>query len=251
MYRLLISIALLATTSFGCLPGPPEDDAGVRVFAAASLADVLPELNAIFATGDVRTSFGASSGLARQIEDGAPADVFVSANRHWMEFLQEGGLVGAPVVFAHNRLVCIAARSGATGPANAPELLLSLRAGDRVALSDEGVPAGDYARESLAATDDLEHLRPFLVGLDDVRSVLRAVQSGEAAAGFVYGTDARAGDVTVLFALDERTHRPIEYLAGVVRASDRPDMAATFLKHLQSDSARRVLVAAGFGIPDR
>ena len=93
--------------------------------------------------------------------------------------------------FVRNRLVCIAREGSALGrapPSTPKELVARIATGDRIAIADAGVPAGDYARQSLAATGDLEALRPHLVGQEDVRAVLRAVDSGQAVAGFVYAT---------------------------------------------------------------
>jgi molybdate transport system substrate-binding protein len=247
-----LGLALLGIPA-GCSESTPVST--LTVFAAASATDVVTELAATFPVARVRTSFGSSSGLARQIADGAPADLFVSASREWMEFLRDAGrLAGEPVVFAHNRLVCVTATGSALAerlPRSAAELSAEIPEGERVAIADEGVPAGEYARQSLAATGDLDGLRPHLVGQDDVRAVLRAVAAGEAAAGFVYSTDARVAHVDVLFALDDGSHDPIEYLAAAVRGSPTPELATVFLEHLAGPPAQEVLKSAGFGVPHR
>jgi len=222
----------------------------LRVLAAASLTEVVAELGERFEEASLQTSFAASSELARQIGDGAPADVFLSASPEWTAFLREkGALSGEPIVFASNRLVCIAPRGSALvakGPKDLAALAAALAAGDLVAIADAGVPAGEYARESIAAAGLSDRLRPLLVGRKDVRAVLQSVESAEMNAGFVYATDARVADVAVLFALDPKTHAPIAYEAAVVRASDQRALAEQFLTFLRSAAARAVLTEAGF-----
>ena len=148
-----------------------------------------------------------------------------------------------------NRLVCIAPEGSALGrapPSTPKELVARIATGDRIAIADAGVPAGDYARQSLAATGDLEALRPHLVGQEDVRAVLRAVDSGQAVAGFVYATDARIAPVVALFSLEPASHDPIAYHAAMTRQASDPALARAFLDHLHSPAARRILAAAGF-----
>lgn len=226
----------------------------LRVFAAASLTDLVQALAARFAGAPVAASFGASSELARQIRDGAPADVFLSASRDWMDFLREAGrLGGEPVVFARSELVCIASDAEALrakGAVDAASLLeKGLAAGDGVAIADAGVPAGEYARQALAKRGLAGAYRPRLVGRKDVRAVLHAVEKRELAAGFVYATDARAAGVPVLFAFDAGDHDPIEYLAGDIAGSPRAASARAFLAFLRSGPARAELEAAGFRLP--
>lgn len=244
---LLLPLALAGCSRF-------ESDE-LRVFAAASATGIVTELAESFDRARVRTSFGPSSGLARQIRDGAPADVYISASRRWIEFLEEEKVLsGAPRVICRNRLLCVAPQGSRLlrdRPSSAKTLLRALAEGDRVAIADAGVPAGDYARQSLAASGDLESLGPFFVGQEDVRAVLRAVESGQAAAGFVYATDARAARVAELFTLSEGTHAPIEYFACVPRSSSDPGLAAAFLDHLLSPETRRVLARAGFQVDMR
>ena len=253
--RLAAAVAVLATLVM-CCGTPNEADARLTVFAAASTAEVVGTLARSYDGARVRTSFGPSSGLARQIRDGAPVDVYVSASARWVRYLEdEGTLVAPPRVLCRNRLVCIAA-PGAIGseepPTSGRELADRLAAGDRIAIADAGVPAGDYARQSLKATGEFEALAPKLVGQVDVRAVLRSVVAGEAVAGFVYATDARAsGGVDVLFALDPSTHAPIEYFAAAVGGGAGADRAGAFLEHLSSAETRRVLRDAGFEVEPR
>ncbi len=228
--------------------GPP-----LRVFAAASMTDVVNDLAARFGEAKIAASFGSSSELARQIVDGAPADVFVAASPQWIDFLREkNALDGASLVFARGKLVCIAPRASglaAKGVGDAGALLEKLAGDDRVAIADAGVPAGEYARQALERLGLLDAYRSRLVGQKDVRAVLNAVEQGEMHAGFVYATDARIAGVEVLFRFDPKTHAPIEYLAAVVRTSTRPALARRFVEFLRSEEARSVLTRAGFALP--
>jgi molybdate transport system substrate-binding protein len=224
----------------------------VAVFAAASTTDVVTALAADFGE-PVSPSFGSSSSLARQIADGAPADVFISANRRWIDYLHERQrLDGDAIVFATNRLVCVTPPgaspldSGAQHASPLRALLGSLGPRDRVAIADEGVPAGEYARQSLRAAGLLEQFQPRLVGQADVRAVLRAVANREVAAGFVFATDARGVDV--LFEMSG--HEPIEYFAAVVKDARNANAARRFVEYLRGEKAREVLTQAGFTLPN-
>jgi molybdate transport system substrate-binding protein len=248
--RLPTLLILLLVGLLGACGRDPESPPPLTVFAAASVAEVVEEVATGFDGPAVRASFGASSDLARQIRDGAPADVYLSASRRWADFLAEAGVLATePVLFARNALVCVAPESSPLAAGGLPALLSGLAPADRVAIADEGVPAGEYARRSLAATGHLEPLRGRLVGQKDVRAVVRAVERGECAAGFVYATDARVARTRTLFTLAPDTHPPIEYLAAVVRSSRRPEEARRFLAHLRGEAGRAVLTRRGFLLP--
>jgi molybdate transport system substrate-binding protein len=246
-----LSIALLCALQ-AASPAQAQDAAPVRVLAAASLTEVVEALAGGFRAARVETSFGGSSALARQIRDGAPADVFLSASPEWVAYLAEAGaLAGDELVFARNRLVCVAAAgsSRTRGVGGARGLLDRIRPDGRVAIADEGVPAGEYARSALVSLGLLESFGPLLVGQQDVRAVLHAVERGELDAGFVYATDARIAAVDVLFELESETHPPIEYVAAALRGARNPAGARAFLDHLRSPAARERLAAAGFALP--
>ncbi len=243
-FALVCAIALAAAAQ----PAPT-----VHVLAAASLTEVALALAKRFEGARVVTSFGASSELARQIKDGAPADVFLSASPEWVDFLREANAVdGAPVVFARNELVCITAKGSpleAKGASDPRVLLDRLAKGDRVAIADAGVPAGDYARKALGKLGVLAAYEPQLVGQKDVRAVLHAVEQGELPAGFVYATDAKVAKVDVLFAFDPATHPPIEYHGAALRGAANPIGAQRFVADLRGEPARALLRAAGFALP--
>jgi molybdate transport system substrate-binding protein len=221
----------------------------LTVFSAASLIEVVQALAAGFEGGGARQSFGSSAELARQIADGAPAEVFLSASREWIDFLREKKMLdGEAAAFARNALVCVAPRGRGRAAADPAALARGLAPGELVAIADAGVPAGEYARAALAKLGVLEALRPRLVGQKDVRAVLHAVERGEVAAGFVYASDARVAAVDVLFAFDPATHPPIELYAAVVRGARQPEAGRRFVAHLRSDAGRAALRAAGFAV---
>jgi len=248
-----------AAAKAGAPSAPPAAAAKpIRVLAAASLTEVVEGLAQDFAAGKVETSFGASSDLARQIRDGAPADVFVSASPEWIAFLREANaLAGEPVLVARNALVCAAPKGSplavdakdAARVRDPKALLARLGADELVAIADAGVPAGDYARKALAKLGLAAAFEPRLVGQKDVRAVLHAVEQGEVTAGFVYATDVRVARVETLFAFDPATHPPIEYHAVVLRGAAQPEAARRFLEHLGSAAARARLSGAGFVLP--
>ena len=235
-----------------CTAREPAPDL-VRVFAASSLTEVVETLIERY-DGEVAVSFGGSSALARQIRDGAPSDVFLSASPQWMDFLEEAGtLADTPIVLACNRLVGIAPRGHelANVDLDPRSLLEHLAPDDRIAIADEGVPAGEYAREALASQGLLDTYSPRLVGQSDVRAVLHAVERGGLPTGFVYATDAQIAEVDVLFAFDPEDHAPIKYQAVLLKAAADEPAARDFLNFLVSETAQNVLGEAGFTLPGR
>jgi molybdate transport system substrate-binding protein len=248
-------VLLVLALGFG-LPGAAaraESDRRLRVLAAASLTEVALALAERFEKGEVVAVFGPTSTLARQLRDGAPGDVFLSASPEWMDFLAEAdAIAGEPIVLARNHLVCIASRaSGLAGQdvRNADALRERLASGARIAIADPGVPAGEYARAALREQALLDAYAPLLVGQRDVRAVLHAVEQGEVEAGFVYATDARVAEVDTLFTLEGGRLASVEYQAAVLRAARSPEDARRFLDHLRSPASRALLAEAGFALP--
>jgi molybdate transport system substrate-binding protein len=236
-------VPLLLALLAGC--GKP---AAVEVYAAASTKEAMERLAADFqtATGvEVRCSFGASSTLARQIENGAPADLFLSADEEWVNYLSGKQLVAQRRDLLANRLVVVAPADGAAKFASVADV-----AGDalrRLAVAAEPVPAGRYARQALRKAGVWDAVRDHLVEGGDVRATLRYVEQGEADAGFVYATDARvSGKVRVALVVPEGQHDPIIYPLASVRR-DRPHPAAArFADYLAGDHAASVFRDAGF-----
>lgn len=221
----------------------------VRVFAAASLKTALDKVIAAYDGGAVTVSYAGSSALARQVQHGAPADLFLSANRAWVDLLEQRGLVTARVDLLSNRLVLIGAAQAATLDAPAPitgDFPLAERLGKgRLAMAlVQAVPAGIYGKQAL----DTLGLWPSVAGrvaqTDNVRAALRLVSSGAAPLGIVYATDARADPrVRVLGAFPADSHDPITYPAA--RLTDTPE-AQAFWEHLTSDAALSLFQRHGF-----
>jgi len=234
----LLTLGLL----LGC--GGDAARAPLRVAAAASLTDVLEPIAERFERSSgthVELRFGGSSTLARQIEDGAPTDVFVSADSRWVTELIEHGLGRDRQTFATNRLVVIV-------PANASETprgLRGLTTLEHLAVAGPEIPAGAHARLALASEGMLDALTARIVSAPDVRGALAWVASGEAEVGMVYATDARVEPrVRVAFVIAPNADDPIVYEAIAIGADDD---AAAFVRFLRSEEAQRALADAGFG----
>jgi molybdate transport system substrate-binding protein len=225
----------------------------VTVFAAASMKDVLTKIGAAWKaeTGrEASFSFAASSALARQVGQGAPADIFISADRKWMDYLDKAGLIvpSSRRDLVGNRLVLI-------GAPDAPPV--DLRQGTDLgkALGAEGrlavgltasVPAGVYARQALEHLKMWDAVKDRLAEAENVRAALILVARGEAPLGIVYETDARAqAGVKQLATFPEASHEPIVYPAALTTAATS-DHAAAFLDYLGSPNAENIFEQAGF-----
>jgi molybdate transport system substrate-binding protein len=214
------------------------------VLSAASTTDTMNEIGTLFAQKSghtVQFSFGSSGALARQIQNGAPADLFLSANEKWMDEL--GGKFiddSTRIDLLKNRLVLIAPK-GRT-------VTLDERFSGRLAIGNvESVPAGMYAKQVLEKKGWLDALRPHLVSCDSVRNVLFFVERGETDAGIVYSTDAKISDrVEVASVFPEELHDPIRYPAAVCQASKHPVASNAFLAFLQSPEASEIFKQYGF-----
>lgn len=225
--------------------------AALTVFAAASLADVLPTIAADWRDsggGDVVFSFDATSRLARQLDAGAAADVFVAADDAWMDHAAAAGTVVADTrrAVAGNRLVLVV-------PSASPSVLPADLAGPtiaRVAIAAEAVPAGRYARAALRHAGVWDTLGDRVVTGDDARTTLAWVARGEADAGVVYATDAAVEPaVRVTYTFPGEAHPPVRYAAAVLATASDADAAAAFVAHLAGEAARARFAAAGFTAP--
>ena len=227
----------------------------ITVFAAASLTDVLQEIGSAFLTDTgvaTRFSFAASSALARQIESGAPAQVFVSADADWMDYLATKGLVdlASRRNVAGNELVLIApADSGAKLDVK-PGFPLAAALGDgRLAVADpDSVPAGRYAKAALTALGVWQAVSGRLVPAENVRVALAFVSRGEVPLGIVYRSDARVDPkVKVVGAFPAGTHPPIVYPAATVDRAGSD--AKRFVDYLAGEKAQAILRRHGFTAP--
>lgn len=255
---------LVATAAvfLAACPGPtntplpsdqPKAGAIVTVFAAAALTDVLPEIARAFETEigtRVRFSFGATGDLARQIKDGAPADVFFSSSREWSDKTEIWGVFDdKPIRVATNGLACVVIKDSKL-KADGPKALLSEEFG-RFSICDENVPAGKYAREALKHYEVLDALKKRFVGQKDVRVALNAVATGELDCGFVYDTDAWADKrVKILFTFEAGAHTPVEHLAASVKGSASLEHAKEFVKFAAGEKGQAIFKKHGFGPGD-
>ena len=226
--------------------------APVFVFAAASLADAVQASATAFShsTGiTVRTSFAATSTLARQIESGAPADVFIAADVEWMDYLQQRHLIdpASRHELLGNRLVLIAPAASPLKLTIAPrfDLIGALGAG-RLATGDpDSVPAGRYARDALTTLGVWRMVEPRLVRADNVRAALAFVARGEVPLGVVYRTDALATEaVRVVDVFPEDSHPPIVYPIALCTTATRH--ARQFADYLRGPAADAIFVKYGF-----
>lgn len=247
----------LACALFACLLAVVAGDAASAaeplVFAAASLKNAIDQINVEWQSETgmrANVSYAASSALARQIEHGAPADIFISADLDWMNHLQQRDLIKADTRtnLLRNTLVLIA-------PADAPAAFEIAKGADlgafigdgRLAVGDVGsVPAGKYAKQAMQALGMWAGVEGKLAPTDSVRSALALVARGEAAAGIVYVTDAKVEPkVKVLGTFPAETHDPIIYAVALVDTSTNAD-APVLLDYLHSPVATRVFDAYGF-----
>jgi molybdate transport system substrate-binding protein len=211
----------------------------LTVFAAASLTTVMPQI-----APHERYSFAGSNALAAQIEQGAPADVFASANVTIPQKLYDEGLVEQPVVFTRNALILIVPRSNPAGIHSVYDLR---KPGVKLDVAAAGVPVGDYTRVVLhnLGLDDV--VANAVSQETDVREVLAKVALGEADAGFVYTTDARTVRSKVATIGIRWSAQPIvQYAVAVVKSSRHITAARAFVRSLLGKTAQRKLLAAGF-----
>lgn len=258
MRRLLFACVLLAALpSMGAAPSRSKTT--LTVYAAASLSDAFSEIGKQLEHQHpdwrVRFSFAGSNQLALQIENGAQADVFASADQPWMdEVAQHGGVVGSPQVFARNRLIAIVPR---TNPARISSLGDLGKRGVKLVLAGEAVPAGRYAREVLHRLAEQpeygeDFARRALANLvseeDNVRAVVTKVQLGEADAGFCYRSDVM-GDVSRYlrtFTIPDSVNVPAEYPIAVLKSAPHVDAARAFVERVLSPEGQEILTRRGF-----
>jgi molybdate transport system substrate-binding protein len=255
--RSLLGLAVGLSFLPGIAPSPAQAQAqgSVVVFAAASLKNALDEIAATWSreTGKPapRISYAASSALAKQIERGAPADLFISADLDWMNYLEGKNLIRNDSRFdlLGNRIVIVAPRDSATAtlPVKGDDLARVL-AGGRLSMANvEAVPAGKYGKAALETLGAWSAVKDSIAQAENVRAALLLVARGEAPLGIVYGTDATAEPgVRIVATFPEGSHPPIVYPAALTRDS-KPD-AKAFLDFLRSGKARLSFEKQGFTV---
>lgn len=247
---------LLAALGAACLAAPAatlaQDKPAITVFAAASLKNVLDDGGALYTakTGrPVRFSYAASSALARQIETGAPADLFISADTDWMDYVAQRHLIvnATRRDLLSNHLALIAPAASTIHIRIAQGMPLARLLGDgRLAVAGPDVPAGKYAQASLTALGAWDAVQSKLAQAGNVRGALLFVARGETPLGVVYDTDAKVEPkVRIVGLFPDNSHPPIIYPAAVTANAANP-AAAAFLDFLQGPQAAAVFRKYGF-----
>ena len=256
---------LMGTASAGSPDSVPTSSAVAEAqdttllgLAAASLMDVLPTVAALWADAGgipVAFSFDATSRIAPQTLQGAPADLFFSADQQWMDWVRErGGLrEGTETILLENQLVLVASRrlQASVIPPSSPSDLRqpTIR---HIALAGENVPAGRYARAALESVGVWEEVAGKVVRAGNVRRALEWVALSEAETGVVYRTDALLDDrVRIAYRFEPHTHPPILYSAAVLDGATRPDLAQAFLDFCSTPVAVEAFQRMGFRVPGR
>ena len=252
---LVVAAGVIAIAG-GAAAGADRAEAGeITVFAAASLQNALDEVahaweasGAGRGRGWVRLSYAASSVIARQIEQGAPADIFVSADGDWMDVAERKGLIlgASRRNLLSNHLALIAPAGSSLRLRMSPHApLLQALHGGRLAIAGADVPAGRYARASLQALDLWRLVQDHLASGESVRASLAFVARGEAPLGIVYDTDARIEPkVRIVDLIPDRLHPPIVYPAALLKGASPG--AAAFLAFLQGPRAGAIFRRYGF-----
>ncbi len=227
-----------------------DGSARVVVSAAASTQDAVAEIARRFTSrtgAAVDINVGSSSALANQILQGAPADVYLSANRQWADAVRQAGLAAKETILLTNKLVLVVPAGNPAG-VHSPDDLLSPRV-ERIAVAGESAPAGIYAERALRSLGLWERIvgQGRIVRGSDVRATLSYVQRGEVQAGVVYATDVRvATNVEAIYAFPADAHEPIEYVLVLLKRAETRRAAAAFFDELQAFAAAEVFRDAGF-----
>jgi len=252
MIRCRIAVAALV---LALAPAQMARAADVVVFAAASLKNALDDAAHAFEQqggAPVKISYAASSQLAKQIESGAPADIFISADLAWMDYLEKRNLV-QPATRKNllgNRLVLVApAGSGVKAEIKPGFDLVAMLKGGRLAMADPAsVPAGKYGKAALQKLGVWESVAPHIAGAENVRAALLFVDRKETPLGVVYATDAASDPkVEIAAVFPEDSHPPIIYPVALTAASNNPE-AAKFLAFLESPAAKPAFAKQGFTV---
>ena len=238
------------------LPVARAQVGGLVIFAAASLKNALDEIAADWGKSASRPmpriAYAASSALARQMEQGAPADLFISADTDWMDYVEKKNLIRRDTRFnlLGNKIVLIAPRDSRTtvDVRQGFDLAKSL-AGGKLAMGNvDSVPAGKYGKSALEKLGAWNGVKDSIAQADNVRAALLLVSRGEAALGIVYATDAAAEpNVTIVGSFPDDSHPPIVYPAALAKDTKAAD-SQPFLDHLRSSKARSAFEKQGFTV---
>ncbi|NJM05057.1 molybdate ABC transporter substrate-binding protein [Candidatus Gracilibacteria bacterium] len=251
--------AILVVALNACTVGPAAPGASLTIFAAASLSDAFEEIAVAFAAANdgvtINYNFGGSQQLAAQLNEGAPADVFASANSSQMRVVLEGGRVisGTEHAFAYNRLVVVVPHDN---PAKISTLHDLARPGVRLLLADRAVPVGQYSldflakasvRPSFGTTYSASVLRNVVSYEDNVRAVLTKVALGEGDAGIVYTTDAALeAERIARIDIPDELNTVASYPIAPIADSANPELAQAFIDFVLAPAGQAILVKYGF-----
>jgi molybdate transport system substrate-binding protein len=248
---LLLAIGLPILTSS---PVIAQSNTSLLVSAAASLKEALEEIKPLYQQSksnvNISYNFGSSGALQQQIEQGAPADIFISAAKKQVDALEQKGLLvaGTRNIIAKNKLVLVVPKNvvGITSFYSLKDAKVK-----KIAIGEpRSVPAGQYAQQVLEKLKIWTEVKSKLVFANNVRQVLASVESGNADAGLVYITDAKiSNQVKVVVTADEKYHSPIIYPLAVVKRSKNINAAKEFSQFLSSDQAKMVFKKYGFILP--
>jgi molybdate transport system substrate-binding protein len=250
---LLLTIGLpLLTSSTSTVVA--QSNGSLLVSTAASLKEAMEEIKTNYQQSKpgitINFNFGASGALLQQIQQGAPADIFISAGKKQVDTLEQSGklVAGTRSILAKNRLVLIVPKSavGITSFFN-----LTKDSVKKIAIGEpRSVPAGQYAEQVLKKLGIYDKVKVKFVYANNVRQVLAAVEAGNADAGLVYRTDAKISNkVKTVVAADEKYHSPIAYPMAVLKQSKNVAAATEFVQYLSSEQAKAVLKKYGFILP--
>ncbi len=250
---MLTMILMLAAT--GCSNGAQDsssENTELTILAAASLTDVCEDLKATYEAENENVtltfSFGGSGALQTQIEEGAPADMFISAAQTQMNALLDQGLMVSDSVadLLENKVVLIVPKGNPAGIESFEDVLKA----DLIGIGEvSSVPAGQYSEAIFTSLGIWDQVRAKANFGSDVRTVLSWVETGEVDCGVVYATDAYTGEgIEIVCEAPAGTHQPVIYPAGIVAASQEQDAAADFLNFLQSDEAAEIFKKYGFTV---
>ncbi len=250
-----LSIALAFVAFATAAPQPAQAQETLTVFAAASMKNALDDTNAAFtkATGvKVTASYAASSALAKQMESGAPADIFISADLKWMDYVGDKKLIKADsrTNLLGNRLVLIAGKDSKLGTIKIEQGFdIARLAGDgRIAVADvKAVPAGLYAKAALEKLGAWAAAEPKLAMAENVRATLAFVARGETPIGIVYETDAKVEpNVRIITTFPDGSYPPVTY--PVAATTNARTDAAKYLAFLRGNEARAIFEKYGFSV---
>ncbi|KAF6615015.1 molybdate transport system substrate-binding protein [Paenibacillus jamilae] len=227
----------------------------LTISAAASLTDALKEIQTLYESShkgiQLNFNFGGSGALEKQIEQGAPSDLFLSASKKNMKSLVDQHLIESnkQKTWLTNELVAVIPADGTTSITSVKDLMQ--KEVKKVAIGiPESVPAGKYAQEALTNIKLWDVLQDKLVQAKDVRQVLQYVETGNADVGFVYKTDALTSQkAKIAFEVDSKTYSTVEYPIGIIKASKHIQEAESFYEYLQSQESLNIMAKYGFTIP--